>query len=226
MSEKTLTVQQHQTAIVRAHRTANKGQHAAGLAVFAAEAAGMLTFDRPEKGNPIPDGVLTRSSLAKVLGCSPTTVSKYRGIGRLDALGVKPGHADYTLAVASAAAAWMTEALDTGSLDTVEKALADHRAGSNAGSGGQKGKNVGGKAKGKKPQPASAKGKPESISRTNVEAVTARLTKWITANGGKGLDGLSAEALETVHALLMDAGEAVEAAQVRKGTRTAAPVAA
>lgn len=218
MSEntKTLTTAQHVSAIKRAHVAAGKGQHAAGLAVFHAESAGMLTFDRPVKGSPIAEGVVTRSGLAKVLGCSPTLVSKYRGIGRLSAVhGVTPDHADSTFAYASAATAWMTEALATGDTEAVVQAIADHRPGSQSKSGGQKGKATKGT---KKPTPASAKVTPVGVTRQNVEAHVSAVVKWITRNDGKSLDGLSTESLETIHALLMSAGESVEAAQVRKGT--------
>lgn len=217
---KSLTSAQHVSAIKRAHVAAGKGQHSAGLAVFAAESAGMLTFDRATKGNPIAEGVVTRSGLAKALGCSPTLVSKYRSIGRLSAVhGVTPEHADSTFAYASGATAWMTEALETGDTATVLKAIADHRPGSQSGNGGVKGKNV----KGKKASAASEKGPVVPVvTRATLEQEVTRVTTWMTANSGKRLDGLTTESLATIKALLVAATESVEAAQVRKSGQAAA----
>lgn len=222
---KSLTAAQHGSAIRTAHRAGMAGQFRAGLAVAAAVEAGMLTFARPEKGNPVPEGVWTRKSLADYLQCSPSLVSKYHGIGRLARLGIDQSHTDYTFAAESARAAWMTEALTAaekaGDVAVVEKALADHRPGAQRGSGGANGKNTKKGTKQAARKTAAEKATDLTVTRANVEVLTAKVSRWLTANDGKRAATLDGESLESMLALLGEAWAAVEAAVIAKGGQVA-----
>lgn len=222
---KPLTVGQHHSAIRRAHRAGETGQVNAGRAVVAAIAAGALSFERkaPEGS---PEGAHTRSTLAAFLGTSPTTVSKYRSLGWADALGYKPGDADWPTITGSHSAAWLVEALSTGKRAVVDKALADHRKGNQTGSGGQKNGQTSGKGTGSEttdgpaPKVQAETDADPATTRKNVEARVAGVAAWMTRNDGKSLTGLSVEALDSILANLTDAREAVEAAIVaRKGAQ-------
>lgn len=216
---KPLTTGEHVSLVKRAH---NRGQSAlvdAGLAVIAAEEAGALYFDRtaPEGS---PDGAMSRKQLAEHLKCSPTLVSKYRAIGRLVRMGVDRSHTDWGLAERSAIAKWMTEALETGNRAKVEKALAEHRPGSQTRQGGQTNGQTSGSTRAAQPDKGVT-----PVKRATLEETVTAVHKWIMDGEGQRLDSISKESRTAIVAMLREAADRVESRGVDAPPVTPAKVA-
>lgn len=224
---KPLTVGQHHSRIAAAHRSGEGWQVKAGTAVVEAIDAGALYFGKvaPEG---TPEGAHSRASLAKHLGTSPTTVSKYRTIGYAVRMGFTPEHADWATITGSHSAAWLVEAILTGKRATVDKALADHRKGSQVNQGGATTGKTKGKGKGTDngATPDSRNNQPgdSTPKRANIGAKVASAAGWLSANNGSRLSGLSATELDSILANLTAARDAVEGEiQRRKADKSLRP---
>lgn len=225
------------TAVTVAHRAVVNAENAtgrkmvdAGLALIAALDKGAVTFDRVT-GEALTalraNGVMTKGDLASHLKTSPTMLSKYRTVGQAVGAGVTPetvDKSDWTRFTQQAASKWAAEAAATGDKATILRAIADHRPG--AGKSTQKNGQTAGKAKGSKaPKPAAAKPEVPNVTKATLEQDVARVVAYLTANNGKRLDTVNAESLATIHALLVEGAESVEAAQHRKSSKATAPAA-
>lgn len=207
-AERVTEVREAHRRVVSADVEKGRAMAAAGLALVVAVDAGAVSFDRMTKSEAERfrgAGGMTRQDLASHLNCSPTLLSKYLTLGRLQGIGVTPDKdaADWARITEDAAAKYITEPLNSKGTPAqraarVRAALAAKRAGQAT----------------RKPSTAKPKKSDTTplLSGRTIEAEVTRVTAWLAKNGAS----LSGEKARTIVASLREAANAVEAAQHEK----------